>query len=78
MNVFQKLFPLFHLNIVAFLSPQLAHATFYTSVTQSLKVKTQRSVLYHDLAVGWKVMRFFTLSHFTLEGVKVAGYYTRR
>ena len=59
MNVFQKLFAFSHLNIVAFLSPQLPHAAFYASVTQSLKVKTQRSVLYHDLAVGWKVMRFF-------------------
>ena len=65
--------PLSHTNIVLFLHVQFIHLAFCKSVTKALKVMSHRTSLYHDLAEGWNVTRFFAPSYCTLEGAQVAG-----
>lgn len=65
--------PLSHTNIVLFLHVQFLHFAFCKSVTKALKVTPHRTSLYHDLAEGWNVTRFFAPSYCTLGGAQVAG-----
>ena len=52
---------------------QCLHFAFCKSVTKTLKVTPHRTSLYHDLAEGWNVTRFFAPSYCTLGGAQVAG-----
>jgi len=62
-----------HTNIILLLHTQCLHFVFCKSVTIALKVTTHRTSLYHDLAEGWNVRRFFAPSYCTLGGAQVAG-----